>query len=81
LADLLERLLVDVDNSHRQRRIEAARVHPLIGIEDERAQLRDRAGVPNPQGKRCDDHRPHQEDIEEALTHPVAFLCLSRPYT
>ena len=52
LPDLLQRLLVDIDDAHRQSRIECARVEPLIGVEDERPQPRDRGRVPDTQRQR-----------------------------
>ena len=76
LPDLLQQLLVDIDDAHRQSRIERARVEPLIGVEDERPQPRDRRRVPDTQGKRSQDDHPDNEDIEETRTHPVACHAL-----
>ena len=72
LAHLLQQLLVDIDDAHGQSWVEGARVQPLIGVEDERAQPRDRGWVPDAQRKRTQDDRPHDEDIEETRTHRVA---------
>ena len=71
LADRFQRVLVDVDDAHRESGIEGARADALIGVEHERPQPRDRAGIPDAQGKRGDDDRPHDEDIEETRTHPL----------
>ena len=76
LPDPLQRLLVDIDDAHRQSRIESARVEALIGVEDERPQSRDRRRVPDTQRKRSQDDHPHNEDIEETRTHPVACYAL-----
>ena len=47
-------------------------LEPLIGVEDQRPQPRDRRWVPDAKRKRSRDDRPDDEDIEETRTHPGA---------
>jgi hypothetical protein len=69
LAHALQRFLVDVDDADGEAGIESARADLLVGVEHERSQPRHGTRVPDAQGKRARDDRPHDEDVKKTGTH------------
>ena len=71
LPEPFQGLLVDVDDADGKRRVEFARLHLLIRVEEKRPHSGHGSGVPHAQGEGGRNNGADNESVEKTRSHPA----------
>ena len=75
LSDAGERSIVDVDDAHRQLRIDLARLEIEIGVENSEAQARHRLGIGDAQRHRQEQQHRREQDMDGKRAQGGHLIC------